>query len=48
MEIRLLGFDDPPNLSAGAEAEEQALAHYRLVRDEIKTFAEQLPERLTR
>jgi arsenate reductase (thioredoxin) len=42
-----LGFDDPPRLAKGAMAEEDALAHYRRVRDEIKAFVETLPEALT-
>jgi arsenate reductase len=41
-----VGFDDPPRLAAGAKTEEDALAHYRLVRDEIRTFIESLPESL--
>jgi arsenate reductase len=41
-----VGFDDPPRLAAGAETEEEALAHYRRVRDEIKAFVETLPESL--
>ena len=35
-------FDDPPHLAAGAETEEQRLAPYRRVRDEIRTFVESL------
>ena len=31
-------FDDPPRLAAGAGSEEEALGHYRRVRDEIGTF----------
>ncbi|MCM2268119.1 MAG: arsenate reductase ArsC [Elusimicrobiales bacterium] len=31
-------FDDPPFLAKGAKTEEEALAHYRRVRDEIKEF----------
>jgi arsenate reductase (thioredoxin) len=31
-------FDDPPKLSADAVNEEEALVHYRRVRDEIKEF----------
>lgn len=42
-----VGFDDPPNLAAGATSEEEALVHYRRVRDEIKAFVEQMPEILT-
>ena len=30
-----VGFDDPPKLAQGAKTEEEALAHYRRVRDEI-------------
>lgn len=30
------GFDDPPRLAAGAADEEEALGHYRRVRDEIR------------
>lgn len=41
------GFDDPPRLAAGAVTEEEALGHYRRVRDEIRRFVEGLPERLT-
>jgi arsenate reductase len=40
------GFDDPPLLAAGAKTEEEALAPYRRVRDEIKAFVETLPEAL--
>ena len=37
------GFDDPPRLAAGAATEEEALGHYRRVRDEIRQFVETLP-----
>ena len=40
------GFDDPPQLAAGAASEEEALRHYRRVRDEIRAFVESLPESL--
>jgi arsenate reductase len=40
------GFDDPPRLAQGAESEEEALAPYRRVRDEIRAFVECLPEAL--
>ena len=40
------GFDDPPRLAQEAQTEEEALAHYRRVRDEIKAFVETLPEGL--
>jgi len=41
-----VGFDDPPALAAGGQTEEEALRHYRRVRDEIKAFVEKLPETL--
>ena len=40
------GFDDPPRLAAGAASEEEALEHYRRVRDEIRSFVETLPDAL--
>jgi arsenate reductase (thioredoxin) len=39
-----VSFDDPPRLAAGAQTEEDAMVHYRRVRNEIKAFVEQLPE----
>ena len=42
-----VGFDDPPRLAKEANTEEEALAHYRRVRDEIKAFVETLPDALT-
>ncbi|MCK8603169.1 putative zinc-binding protein [Desulfoferrobacter suflitae] len=39
-----VGFDDPPKLAAGSSSEEENLAHYRRVRDEIRVFVEKLPE----
>lgn len=41
------GFDDPPRLAAGATTEDEALPHYRRVRDEIRAFVETLPQLLT-
>lgn len=41
-----VGFDDPPKLAEGAKSEEEALAHYRRVRDEIRAFIETLPKSL--
>jgi arsenate reductase len=41
-----VGFDDPPRLAAGAKTEEERLAPYRRVRDEIRKFVEALPDRL--
>jgi arsenate reductase len=42
------GFDDPPLLARTVKTEEEALAHYRRVRDEIKSFVENLPDALRR
>jgi len=42
-----VGFDDPPALAVDAQTEEEALNHYRRVRDEIKEFVEGLPGSLT-
>ncbi|NLF07254.1 MAG: hypothetical protein GX594_04650 [Pirellulaceae bacterium] len=39
-----VGFDDPPRLEASVRTEEERLAAYRQVRDEIKTFVEMLPD----
>ena len=36
------GFEDPPLLASGAASEEEAMAHYRRVRDEIRAFVETL------
>jgi arsenate reductase (thioredoxin) len=38
------GFDDPPKLAKDAKTEEEALEHYRRVRNEIRTFVETLPK----
>lgn len=40
-------FQDPPRLAADADSEEQTLAHYRQVRDEIRDFVDTLPQALT-
>ena len=42
-----VGFDDPPRLAKDAKSEEEALGHYRRVRDEIRAFVETLPDSLT-
>ncbi len=42
------GFDDPPMLAREAKTEEEALGHYRRVRDEIRAFVESLPESLSK
>jgi arsenate reductase len=39
-----VGFDDPPRLARTAKTEEEALAHYRRVRDEICDFVKGIPE----
>jgi arsenate reductase (thioredoxin) len=39
-------FDDPPKLAKTAKTDEEALDHYRRVRDEIRAFIETLPEGL--
>jgi arsenate reductase (thioredoxin) len=41
-------FDDPPRLAKTAKSEEEAMAHYRRVRDEIRRFVETLPESLVK
>jgi arsenate reductase (thioredoxin) len=40
------GFDDPPKLAQTVKTDEEALGHYRRVRDEIRAFIETLPEGL--
>jgi len=40
------GFDDPPRLAGNAATEEEALNYYRRIRDEIKRFILQLPDKL--
>ncbi len=37
-----VGFDDPPRLAASAATEEEAMAHYRRVRDEIRDFVQHI------
>lgn len=41
-----IGFEDPPKLVAHFPDEEEKLAVYRRVRDEIRRFVETLPESL--
>lgn len=38
------GFDDPPRLAQGAVNDDDAMRHYRRVRDEIRRFVETMPE----
>lgn len=40
------GFEDPPKLAAKAKSEEEALVHYRRVRDQIRDFILTLPQGL--
>ena len=40
------GFDDPPRLARDARSEDEAMPHYRRVRDEIRAFVETLPAAL--
>jgi arsenate reductase len=39
-------IDDTPRLAQDAKTEEQAMSHYRRVREEIKAFVAGLPEGL--
>ena len=41
-----IGFDDPPKLARNARTEEQALQHFRRIRDEIREFVLTLPQAL--
>ena len=36
-------FDDPPRLARGARSDEEAMVHYRRVRDQIRAFVQSLP-----
>ncbi len=38
------GFDDPPRLAVSAASEDEALGHYRRVRDEIREYVLTLPQ----
>ena len=42
------GFDDPPRLARDASTDEEALPHYRRVRDEIRDFVRTLPDLLAK
>lgn len=37
------GFEDPPRLASGARSDDEAMPHYRRVRDEIRAFVLTLP-----
>ncbi len=41
-----VGFDDPPKLAETAGSEEEKLNCYRLVRDQIRDYIEQMPDNL--
>jgi arsenate reductase len=41
-----VGFDDPPRLARDAATEQEALDHFRRIRDEIRAFIETFPEAL--
>jgi len=41
-----IGFDDPPRLARTAQTEQEALGHYRRVRDEIRDFIEHFDDRV--
>ena len=43
-----VGFDDPPKLAAGSRNDDEAMPHYRRVRDEIRACIERLPELVRR
>ncbi|MFN0010035.1 MAG: arsenate reductase ArsC [Phycisphaerales bacterium] len=43
-----VGFDDPPELARACTSDEQAMHHYRRVRDEIGLFVKSLPAFLSR
>ncbi len=46
VKVTHVGFDDPPKLARHADNEEEALSHFRRVRDEIRAFVETLPDAL--
>jgi arsenate reductase (thioredoxin) len=43
----LISFDDPPRLARNANTEDEALAIYRRVREDIRQFIVGLPGNLT-
>jgi len=42
-----VGFDDPPKITSHLPDGEEKLSVYRRVRDEIRSFVETLPARIT-
>ncbi|MDX9755457.1 MAG: arsenate reductase ArsC [bacterium] len=47
-QVTHVGFEDPPTLAQGVTDEEEKLAIYRRVRDEIRDFIQTLPESIQR
>ncbi len=43
-----VGFEDPPKLARDAKSEDEALSHFRRVRDEIRDFVADLPANLSK
>ena len=41
-------FDDPPRLAVDARSDDEAMPHYRRVRDELRSFIQNLPAALNR
>ena len=41
-----VGFDDPPYLARASKNRQEALEHYRRVRDEIRGFVQAMPASL--
>jgi arsenate reductase (thioredoxin) len=41
-----VGFDDPPRLAKDAATDDEAMPHYRRVRDEIRAFIHTVPDAL--
>ena len=39
-------FDDPPELAQSVKSEEEAMDHYRRIRDEIREFLIGFPEEM--
>ena len=44
MKIVHRGFEDPPRMAKSGATEEEVLAHYRRVRNEIRDFVKTLPD----
>lgn len=46
LQVLHVAFDDPPELARSARTIEEALVHYRRVRNEIEAFIESMPQSL--